>query len=252
MVNLRKETKYQLPVGYFDFHKKQLYNFQFNRWHSVGFARYEDMIEAGKRINSFGDWKKVWFDLAKKAEAEERLKNAAIYYRGAEFYITQKDPDKIKFYDKFIDLFYQIFKDDKIKSHTVPYENSFLHALKVPALDEKKGTIIMHGGFDSFIEEFYYMMRIFADNGYEVIAYEGPGQGGTRRKYGLAWDEKWEKPTKAVLDYFNLKDVTIYGISMGGHLCLRAAAFEPKIKELYLQVVLLITGKYLDRFLEVL
>jgi pimeloyl-ACP methyl ester carboxylesterase len=230
VVNLRKETKYQIPVGYFDFHKKQLYNFQFNRWHSVGFARYEDMIEAGKRINSFGDWKKVWVDLANKAEAEERLKNAAIYYRGAEFYITQKDPDKIKFYDKFIDLFYQIFKDHKIKSHTVPYENSFLHALKVPALDEKKGTIIMHGGFDSFIEEFYYMMRIFADNGYEVIAYEGPGQGGTRRKYGLAWDEKWEKPTKAVLDYFNLKDVTIYGISMGGHLCLRAAAFEPRIK----------------------
>jgi pimeloyl-ACP methyl ester carboxylesterase len=230
MVNLKKETKYQLPVGYFDFHKKQLYNFQFNRWHSVGFARFEDMAEAGKRINSFGDWKKVWIDLAKRAEAEERLKNAAIYYRGAEFYITQKDSDKIKFYNKFIDLFYQIFKDDKIKSYNVPYENSFLHALKVPALDENKGTIIMHGGFDSFIEEFYYMMRIFADYGYEVIAYEGPGQGGTRRKYGLAWDEKWEKPTKAVLDYFNLKDVTIYGISMGGHLCLRAAAFEPRIK----------------------
>ena len=72
------------------------------------------------------------------------------------------------------------------------------------------------------------MMRIFADKGYEVIPYEGPGQGKTRRKYDLAWDEKWEKPTKAVLDFFKLDDVSIYGISMGGHLCLRAAGFEPR------------------------
>ena len=55
------------------------------------------------------------------------------------------------------------------------------------------------------------------------------GQGGTRRKYDLAWDEHWEKPTKAVLDFCKISDVTIYGISMGGHLCLRAAAFEPRI-----------------------
>jgi len=226
-----KETKYELPVGYLDFHKKQVYNFQFNRWHSVGFARYADMVEAGEQINTFSDWKKVLVDLAQKAEAEGRLENAAIYYRGAEFYVTQKDPDKIKFYDKFIELFYKNFEKDKVKSFKIPYSDSFLHAFKVPVLvGKKKGTILMHGGFDSFVEEFYYMMRIFADNGYEIIAYEGPGQGGTRRKYGLAWDEKWEKPTKAVLDYFKLDDVTIYGISMGGHLCLRAAAFEPRIK----------------------
>jgi pimeloyl-ACP methyl ester carboxylesterase len=228
---MKLKNDYNLPVGYHNFHKKQLYNFQFNRWHSVGFARFEDMKEAGQKIDNFSDWKNVWGNLAKKAEAENRLKNAAIYYRGAEFYITQKDPDKIKFYDKFIELFYQIFKDDKIQSYKVPYENSFLHAFKVPLLEgEKKGTIIMHGGFDSFVEEFYYMMRIFVDNGYEVIAYEGPGQGGTRRKYDLPWDEKWEKPTKAILDYFKLEDVTIYGLSMGGHLCLRAAAFEPRVK----------------------
>lgn len=228
---MKKETKYDLPVGYFNFHNKQIYNFQFNRWHSLGFARFEDMNEAGENINSFSDWKKVMVDLAEKAEAEGRLKNAAIYYRGAEFYITQKDPDKIKLYDKFIDLFYQIFKNDGIEQFKIPYEKSFLHAFKVPVINgQKKGTILMHGGFDSFVEEFYFMMRIFADNGYEVIAFEGPGQGGTRRKYNLGWDKNWEKPTTTVIDYFKLDDVAIFGISMGGHLCLRAAAFESRIK----------------------
>ena len=228
---MKKETKYNLPIGYFDFHKKQIYNFQFNRWHSLGFARFEDMKKAGQQINSFSDWKKVLVNLAENAEMEGRLTNAAIYYRGAEFYITHKDPDKMKLYEKFIGLFYQIFTEDGIEQFEIPYEKSFLHALRVPVVNgQKKGTILMHGGFDSFIEEFYFMMRIFADNGYEVIAFEGPGQGWTRRKYSLGWNEKWEKPTKAVLDYFKLEDVTIYGISMGGHLCLRAAAFEPRIK----------------------
>jgi alpha-beta hydrolase superfamily lysophospholipase len=228
---MKTETKYNLPVGYFDFHKKQIYNFQFNRWHSLGFARYEDMQKVAHNINSFSDWKTTLVDLAETAEQENRLKNAAIYYRGAEFYITNQDPDKIKLYDKFITLFYQIFKKDGIKSYKIPYDSSYLHALQVPAKKkEKKGTIIMHGGFDSFVEEFYYIMRIFSDHGYEVIAYEGPGQGGTRRKYDLGWDEHWEKPTTTIIDYFKLNNVTIFGISMGGHLCLRAAAFEPRIK----------------------
>jgi len=228
---MKEKSKLILPVGFNNFHKKQIFNFQFNRWHSLGFARFEDMKEAGERINNFTDWKKVMLELAQKAESEDRLINAAIYYRGAEFYITQKDPDKEIFYDKFITLFYQIFKDDGIERFKIPYDNAFLPVLKVPSKGVKrKGIIVMHGGFDSFIEEFYSMMRIFSDNGYEVIAFEGPGQGGARKKYGLAWDEKWDKPTKAILNYFKLDDITLYGISMGGHLCLRAAAFEPRIK----------------------
>ncbi len=65
--------------------------------------------------------------------------------------------------------------------------------------------------------------------GYEVIAFEGPGQGLARRKYELALNLEWEKPVKAIIDYFDLENVTILGISMGGWLCLRAAAFEPRI-----------------------
>ena len=57
----------------------------------------------------------------------------------------------------------------------------------------------------------------------------GPGQGAARKKYGLALDYRWEGPAKAVLDHFNLEDVTWLGVSMGGYFCFRAAAFEPRI-----------------------
>jgi alpha-beta hydrolase superfamily lysophospholipase len=80
------------------------------------------------------------------------------------------------------------------------------------------------------MEELYSMMRYFSDHGYEVIAFDGPGQGAARKKYGLAFDYEWEKPAKAILDYFELRDVTWFGISMGGWLALRAAAFESRIK----------------------
>lgn len=227
---MSKENDFELPIGYFTFHTKQLYNFQFNRWYSLGFASYDDMMEAGTHIKTFSDWKQVLLDLAEKAEKEGRIKNAAIYYRGAEFYITQKDPDKLRCYKRFIELFDQLFKDD-IKRFKIPYEDAFLPALKISSTTRStKGTIVIHGGFDSFIEEFYFIMRMFADKGFDVIGFEGPGQGGARRLYDLAWTEKWERPTKTVIDFFDLDEVTLFGISMGGHLCLRAAAFDKRIK----------------------
>ena len=223
--------KFDLPVGYHKFHKKQIFNYQLNRWHSFGYVSFEDMEEAGGRIKDFEDWKRVMIELAERALSDGRLMNAAFYYRAAEFYVFQEDPEKEILYDKFVDLFYKVFEGDGIERFAVPYDDAAMPALKISASGEAtKGTIVMHGGFDSYIEEFYSWMRFFSDNGYDVIAFEGPGQGGARKKYGLALDYEWEKPAKAVLDYFNLDDVTWLGISMGGYFCFRAAAFEPRIK----------------------
>jgi pimeloyl-ACP methyl ester carboxylesterase len=227
----KTKTTFTFPIGYHEFHKDQLFNFQLNRWHSLGYARLEDMAEAGaSKMSTFQEWKAEMLKLAERAVAEDRLMNAAFYYRAAEFYALSGDPDKEVLYDKFTDLFYQVFQHDEIERFKVPYNDAHLPAMRVSADGEKKGTIVMHGGFDSFIEEFYSWMRYFATRGYEVVAFEGPGQGAARKKYGLALDYEWEKPAKAVLDYFKLTGVTWLGISMGGWFCIRAAAFEPRIE----------------------
>ena len=224
-------SKFIFPVGYHKFHKKQVFNFQLNRWYSLGYARFEDIKEVSHKVKSFKDWKTEMVKMAEKAESENRLVNAAFYYRASEFYMLQDNFEKKQMYNKFIDLFYKAFKNDNIEQFEVPYKEAFLPAMKVsPRGDKKKGIIVMHGGFDSFIEEFYSWIRYFSDHGYEVIAFEGPGQGAALRKHGLAVDYEWEKPIKAVLDYFKLNDVTLVGISMGGWFCFRAAAFEPRIK----------------------
>ncbi len=223
--------KSRFPVGYHQFHEDQVFNFQLNRWHSLGYARFEDMKEVGQRINTFEEWKTEMLKLAEKAVAEDRLMNAAFYYRAAEFYTLLGDPDKELLYHKFIDLFYRAFGNDGIERLQVPYQDSYLPAIRIPPTNaENKGVIVMHGGFDSFIEEFYSWMRYFSKHGYEVISFEGPGQGSARKKFGLALDWRWERPAKAILDYFKLDDVTWLGISMGGWFCFRAAAFEPRIE----------------------
>lgn len=225
-----RKQEFKFPVGYEKFHKKKLFNFQLNRPYSFGYARFEDLKEVGPKIRSFKTWKIEMLKLAEKAISEERLMNAAFYYRAAEFYTKSTDPEKSILYDKFIELFYKAFESDEIEKHKVPYENAFLSALRIASSDKKKGTIVIHGGFDSFIEEFFSMINYFSNRGYDVIGFEGPGQGATLRKFGIPITIEWEKPTKAILDYFQLENVIMIGISMGGWFCLRASAFENRIK----------------------
>ncbi|MDX1435601.1 MAG: alpha/beta fold hydrolase [Anaerolineales bacterium] len=226
-------TTFEFPVGYHDLHKTKIMDFQLNRWYSLGYCRLEDMQEAGAKIKKLSDWKSEMVRLAEKALAEGRLMNGTFHYRAAEFFTPGSDPDKLALYDRFIDLFYnQLFLDEPLERHQVPYQDTFLPALRIPAQSEQqRGTLVIHGGFDSFIEEFYSMASYFAVRGYEVIMFEGPGQGGARRKYDLPLDYRWERPAKAVLDYFDRDQVAWLGISMGGWMCFRAAAFEPRIRQ---------------------
>ncbi len=229
-MNSEEISNFAFPVEYQRFHKGQLFNYQLNRPYSLGYARFEDLQEAGKRIESFSEWKVEMLRLAKEAVSEDRLMNAAFYYRAAEFYTFPHDPDKEPLYDRFSELFYRAFEDHGIERIQIPYGESSLPAIGVMPRGSPKGTIVIHGGYDSFIEEFYSLMRFFATSGFRVIGFDGPGQGAARRKSGLLLDYHWEKPVGAVLDHLGLEGVTLIGLSMGGYFALRAAAFEPRVE----------------------
>jgi pimeloyl-ACP methyl ester carboxylesterase len=222
---------FDFPVGYHTFNPVKIINFQLNRWYSLGYARLEDVKSAGEQIRTFDDWKQVMTTLAETAASEERWINAAFYYRAAEFFVLSSDPDKELLYDRFSDIFYnRAFAGEPVERHEVPYDGSHLPALRIRAAKESsKGSVVIHGGFDSFIEEWYSCATFFAAHGYDVIMFEGPGQGSALKKYGLSLTHEWEKPVKAILDHFRLDNVTLLGISMGGWMCFRAAAFEPRI-----------------------
>jgi pimeloyl-ACP methyl ester carboxylesterase len=212
------------------FSKNTFINYQLNRCHSLGFARREDVEKASKNVRSFSDAVREFVGAAEAAVAEGRLANAASYYRVAEFLEPPQSPRKAELYAQVIANFDAAFAGDGIVRHRVPYGDSYLCALRMAPLAEPRGeTVLVCGGFDSLIEEFYGIWGSFARQGYDVVAFEGPGQGGTLRTHGLVFDHDWEKPTGAVLDHFEIERAALLGISMGGYWAVRAAAFEPRI-----------------------
>jgi hypothetical protein len=113
----------------------------------------------------------------------------------------------------------------------VPYPGGHLPGFRLQAKGKERSTFIFNGGYDSFVEEFYAFLLPLTELGFTVIGFDGPGQGGALRQ-GIFFEHAWEKPAKAVLDYFELDAVEWLGASCGGYLSIRAAAFEPRIKHI--------------------
>jgi pimeloyl-ACP methyl ester carboxylesterase len=117
--------------------------------------------------------------------------------------------------------------------HAVPYadgrSSGFLPAYRFKP-PRAKCTIVFFGGFDSYIEELAAAFLYLRDAGYDVIAFDGPGQGGALNESGLPMTAEWHQPVSAVLDFFEVDRVALVGLSLGGCLVLRAAASEPRVE----------------------
>jgi cephalosporin-C deacetylase-like acetyl esterase len=68
-----------------------------------------------------------------------------------------------------------------------------------------------------------------------LLTFEGPGQRGVIRKQKIPFRYDWEKVVTPVMDYalsrkeMDPSRISLMGISMGGYLAARAAAFEDRI-----------------------
>jgi pimeloyl-ACP methyl ester carboxylesterase len=219
-----------LPVGFNKFHRQDFINYQLNRAYALGFADRGELFNAAAHIRSMDDSVAVFEALSSRAAAEGRLRNAAGYERIAEFFTPPGSDEKATRYRRYLELFDAAVAKTAMVRHAIPYAGSALPAYTLPAAGKPTGdTVLLHGGFDSLIEEFFPICQRIAAAGFNVVAFEGPGQGGARTLHGLTFDHDWEKPVAAVLDHFRLDRAALVGISMGGYWALRAAGREPRI-----------------------
>lgn len=224
-----------LKKGVYKLNGEANFNYQLNRVINWDGGRLEDVQKVSGKIHNSDDWKRELILLGDEAMKEGRIDNAIAYYRMSEFFMYDGDPDKRKYYEKATKLFYEYYADffegenPRIERYDVPYENVKLPVMHVVPYGESKGTILIHGGNDSYFEEFLFTVLYMQEQGFEVYMFEGPGQGGVMRVQGMHFTHEWEKPVKSILDYFGLSDVTIIGISLGGYLAPRAAAFDKRI-----------------------
>jgi pimeloyl-ACP methyl ester carboxylesterase len=223
-----------LRKGTYELHGNPNFNFQLNRTILWGGGDLEDVRSAANNITGVDSWEKALSGIGEKAFAEGRVREAIAYWRMAEFFMFDDNPRKMEVYRRARDLFYshhkELFRDGIVAEEKVPYEKGYLPVLHVvPEKGDPVDTIILHGGYDSYMEEFLDMVLYLRERGFAVYLFEGPGQGAALREYGLHFTHEWEKPVGALLDYFHLDNVTIIGLSLGGMLAPRAAAFDSRI-----------------------
>lgn len=219
--------------GVYELNSQSNFNFQLNRLVMWDGGDLEEVKAAGPTIKTSEDWKEKLIALGDLAVSEGRTENAIGYYRMSEFFMYDGDPDKKRYYIKATEMFYDFYKDifasGEVERYSVPYEDIELPVMAARAKGGEKDVILLHGGNDSYFEELFFPMLYLAENGFTTYLFEGPGQGGVMRVQGKHFTHEWERPVKAILDYFKLSDVTICGASLGGMLAPRAAAFEKRI-----------------------
>ncbi len=219
------------------FHKDANINYQLNRFLIAGL---EDLFaEIGRNVENLDDWKKLFCAKAADFEKQGNTEYAMGLYRAAEFFMHPSDPDRTMVIEKFLRFFYQSKKGKNIERISVPYGNNQLHGFRLIPILSSKGIILIHGGFDSYIEEFYTLGAAMCEYGYEVIMFDGPGQGSTLMFEKVPMTHEWEKPVAAVLDYIGAENVTLIGISLGGYLSIRAASQEKRIQRVIADDVML-------------
>lgn len=228
---------------------------------SYGASEFGEVLITAGRIKSgdFDSWYEEWNRIAEKVgrEAADQLARghrisardsflrAATYYCASEFFLhgNPRDPRITSAYRKSVECYEACAKlfDQPIEPVEIPYENTTLPGYfhRVDRSDRKRPLLIIHSGFDGgSAQEVHDRARAAVERGYNVLAFDGPGQFGPLHRTGLHFRPDWEKVVTPVVDFalklpgVDPEHIALMGVSLGGELAPRAAAFEKRIAAL--------------------
>jgi dienelactone hydrolase len=236
------------------------FDFNLLRWHGLAPYRGTDIAEmhdvAGRIVpGDFESWHREFLALAEQVDREgrggswsspatlrDRAFRAASYYRAADFFL-HGNPDDPRIIDTWASATEQF--DLAISLMTPAGERVEIEAdgFTVPAAffpAERDGTprptVLMFNGFDGSQEEMLHLCGLAAlERGFNVLTFEGPGQPTVLRDQGLGFRHDWEQVVTPVVDHceavqeIDASQLGLIGVSFGGYLAPRAAAFEPRI-----------------------
>ena len=100
----------------------------------------------------------------------------------------------------------------------------------------RRATVILTGGYDGTAEELYFANGAAAlARGYNVLAFDGPGQGRVLTEQRQPIRADWENVITPIVDYALRRDevdgerIALIGLSLGAHLAPRAASGEHRL-----------------------
>src|SRR3984885_13550885 len=217
------------PIGYRHFHPDISINFQCNRWVQwIGPSAIDEVANLAAHANTYPELIDEFLALAERARGEGRAIAGACDDRAAEFFLSATDPRRPGARQRFLQAMRTAYG---VTPDLIPFGAGSLPAYDLRPERQIGPTVVMFGGFDSYVEEFLPMIASLVDAGRRIVVFEGPGQGSALEDFGLTMIPEWEQPVGAVLDHYGLDNVAAVGIWLGGGLVIRAAAFEPRISQ---------------------
>src|ERR1700753_1564384 len=168
---------------------------------SYGASEFGEVLATVSRITSgdFDSWYDEWNATAERVEneadqqlsrghrisARDSFLRATTYYRGSEFFLHGKpdDPRIYSAYQKSIQCYKAcaVLCDPPVEPVEIPYQATTLPGYfhRVDGADRKRPLLIVHSGFDGSAEELHGEgARAAVERGYNVLAFDGPGQYG--------------------------------------------------------------------------
>lgn len=228
---------------------------------SYGGADLGECMEAARQVKGtdLDSWYTAWYALAERVyrlarDAQEAGRlvtargaylRACTYYRTAGVMLLRPPLDqRLRASVSAQRAAFQAaaaLMDPPAETITIPYDDTTLPGYFFRARNSgtPRATVILTGGYDSTCEESYFFNGAAAlARGYNVIAFDGPGQGSVLIEQGLLMRHDWESVVTPVVDYAASRPevdpgrIALIGLSLGAHLGPRAAAFEHRLAAL--------------------
>lgn len=199
-------------------------------------AWFDAFMAAGDRLQAIGESSEAAGDLVSAREAYLR---ASTYYGEAYFFTYgTKQPDRIVdvweqsrgAFDRFSALL-----EPAAEPVTIPYEDTTLpgYVLLVDDSGEKRPWLVMNNGSDGTMGDMWVQGAAAGlRRGYNVLLFDGPGQGAALWRQNLYFRPDWEAVLTPVVDFLVARPdvdperIAIIGVSQGGYLVPRALAYE--------------------------
>ncbi len=202
-------------------------------------AWYDAFYALAERLNAEAEASAA---TGQAVSAREGFLRASTYYAQAAFFADgTKDPTRLiptwEQHRAAFDAFAARI-EPPAEAVTIPYEGTTLpgYALTVDASGERRPWLIMNNGSDGAATDMWAQGAAEGlRRGYNVLIFDGPGQGAALYRQNLSFRYDWEAVITPVVDWLLTRPdvdpdrIAIMGISQGGYWAPRAVAFEHRI-----------------------
>ncbi|HEX5850742.1 MAG TPA: alpha/beta fold hydrolase [Rubrobacter sp.] len=200
---------------------------------------FQEWSAAGDRLGGYGD---------ASAHADHAISASGSYLRAASYYRaayaplfgSPVDARLVEAFDKEAAAFQKAaaLMPSPVEPVEIPFEGTTLpgYFCRVDDSDRPRPTLICTNGYDSTIYEMYLDFAAPAlRRGYNLLLFDGPGQGRPLIRQGLKMRPDWENVVGPVVDYaitrqeVDPEKIALMGWSFGGYLAPRAASAEHRL-----------------------